>query len=163
MGSEKPCAKRRPCWCPMVTIPFVPIKEWTWTGCNFFPAPRGPKERRMSPVILCKTSCFGWVTKLSSIFATNVTSRCLLWASFGLKVFSIYHSTWICTLSDVHAIKQVVRYPSAMFSALKKWAKGGNEDSKISTPLGVRAMGQALQRKFARGVQYNSKFFFFSS
>lgn len=44
-----------------------------------------------------------------------------------------------------------------MFSALKKWAKGGNEDSKINTPLGVRAMGQALQRKFARGVQYNSK------
>lgn len=44
-----------------------------------------------------------------------------------------------------------------MFSALKKWAKGGNEDSKISTPLGVRAMGQALQRKFARGVQYNMK------
>ena len=44
-----------------------------------------------------------------------------------------------------------------MFSALKKWAKGGNEDSKLNTPLGVRAMGQALQRKFARGVQYNSK------
>lgn len=44
-----------------------------------------------------------------------------------------------------------------MFSALKKWAKGGNEDSKLSTPMGVRAMGQALQRKFARGVQYNMK------
>ena len=44
-----------------------------------------------------------------------------------------------------------------MFNALKKWAKGGNEDSKLNTPLGVRAMGQALQRKFARGVQYNSK------
>ena len=50
-----------------------------------------------------------------------------------------------------------------MFSALKKWAKGGNEDSKLSTPMGVRAMGQALQRKFARGVQYNSKFFFHCS
>ena len=46
-----------------------------------------------------------------------------------------------------------------MFRALKKWAKGGNEDSKLDTPLGVRAMGQALQRKFARGVQYNSKLF----
>lgn len=46
-----------------------------------------------------------------------------------------------------------------MFSAIKKWAKGGNEDSKLSTPMGVRAMGQALQRKFARGIQYNSKLF----
>lgn len=44
-----------------------------------------------------------------------------------------------------------------MFSAIKKWAKGGNEDSKLSTPMGVRAMGQALQRKFARGIQYNLK------
>ncbi|XP_078357659.1 rab-like protein 6 [Oculina patagonica] len=44
-----------------------------------------------------------------------------------------------------------------MFSAIKKWAKGGNEDSKLSTPMGVRAMGQALQRKFARGIQYNMK------
>ena len=46
-----------------------------------------------------------------------------------------------------------------MISAIKKWAKGGNEDSKLSTPMGVRAMGQALQRKFARGIQYNSKLF----
>ena len=46
-----------------------------------------------------------------------------------------------------------------MFSALKKWAKGGNDDSKLTTPMGVRAMGQALQRKFARGIQYNSKLF----
>jgi len=44
-----------------------------------------------------------------------------------------------------------------MLNAIKKWAKGGNEDSKLSTPMGVRAMGQALQRKFARGIQYNSK------
>ena len=50
---------------------------------------------------------------------------------------------WICTLRNFHTIKQVVRYPSAIFSALKKWAKGGNEDWKISTPLGVPAMGQA--------------------
>lgn len=44
-----------------------------------------------------------------------------------------------------------------MLSALKKWAKGGNDDSKLTTPMGVRAMGQALQRKFARGIQYNMK------
>ena len=50
---------------------------------------------------------------------------------------------WICTLRNFHTIEQVVRYPSAIFSALKKWAKGGNEDWKISTPLGVPAMGQA--------------------
>ena len=46
-----------------------------------------------------------------------------------------------------------------MLSALKKWAKGGNDESKLTTPMGVRAMGQALQRKFARGIQYNSKLF----
>ena len=46
-----------------------------------------------------------------------------------------------------------------MLSALKKWAKGGNDDSKLTTPMGVRAMCQALQRKFARGIQYNSKLF----
>ena len=46
-----------------------------------------------------------------------------------------------------------------MLSALKKWAKGGNDDSKLTTPMAVRAMGQALQRKFARGIQYNSKLF----
>jgi len=134
-------------------------KKKAKNGQNIFPffsAALGPRQSvEMFSVILCKTPCFGWVTELSTIFATNVTSRCLLWASFGLKIFSIYHSTW----RDVHTIKQVVCYPSAMFSALKKWAKGGNEDSKISTPLGVQAMGQALQRKFARGVQYNSKFF----
>lgn len=50
-----------------------------------------------------------------------------------------------------------------MFSAIKKWAKGGNEDSKLSTPMGVRAMGQALQRKFARGIHYNSKLLFIYS
>lgn len=44
-----------------------------------------------------------------------------------------------------------------MLSALKKWAKGGNDDSKLTTPMGVRAMGQALQRGFARGIQYNMK------
>ncbi|KAK2555347.1 Rab-like protein 6, partial [Acropora cervicornis] len=44
-----------------------------------------------------------------------------------------------------------------MLSALKKWAKGGNDDSKLTTPMGVRAMCQALQRKFARGIQYNMK------
>lgn len=44
-----------------------------------------------------------------------------------------------------------------MISAFKKWAKGGNEDSRLRTPIGVRAMGQALQRKFARGIQYNLK------
>ena len=46
-----------------------------------------------------------------------------------------------------------------MLSALKKWAKWGNDDSKLTTPMGVRAMGQALQRKFARGIQFNSKLF----
>ena len=50
-----------------------------------------------------------------------------------------------------------------MLNAIKKWAKGGNEDSKLSTPMGVRAMGQALQRKFARGIQYNSKLVLFYS
>ncbi|KAK3700092.1 hypothetical protein QZH41_015043, partial [Actinostola sp. cb2023] len=33
----------------------------------------------------------------------------------------------------------------------------GGDESKLSMPSGVKAMGQALQRKFARGVQYNMK------
>lgn len=45
-----------------------------------------------------------------------------------------------------------------MISALKKLARK-NEDSKSRTtmPSGVTSMGQSLQRKFARGVQYNMK------
>lgn len=42
-----------------------------------------------------------------------------------------------------------------MFNAFKKWTRGSEEKSNM--PSGVRTMGQALQRKFARGVQYNSK------
>jgi uncharacterized protein with LGFP repeats len=49
-----------------------------------------------------------------------------------------------------------------MFSALKRWTKMGGEDSKLSMPSGVKAMGHALQRKFARGVQYNSESYFYT-
>ena len=46
-----------------------------------------------------------------------------------------------------------------MISALKKLAKK-NEDAKsrAAMPSGVTSMGQSLQRKFGRGVQYNSTY-----
>ena len=46
-----------------------------------------------------------------------------------------------------------------MISALKKFARK-NEEAKprSSMPTGVSSMGQSLQRKFGRGVQYNSKY-----
>lgn len=34
---------------------------------------------------------------------------------------------------------------------------GGNEPIKPATPPGHQPMGAQLQRKFAKGVQYNSK------
>lgn len=43
-----------------------------------------------------------------------------------------------------------------MFTALKKLV--GSNEAKGIPPPGVQAMGQSLQRKFAKGVQYNSKF-----
>lgn len=43
-----------------------------------------------------------------------------------------------------------------MFTALKKLV--GSNEAKGLPPPGVQAMGQSLQRKFAKGVQYNSKF-----
>lgn len=42
-----------------------------------------------------------------------------------------------------------------MFTALKKLV--GSNEAKGIPPPGVQAMGQSLQRKFAKGVQYNSK------
>ena len=44
-----------------------------------------------------------------------------------------------------------------MFSALKKRLTR-QDDSKLSPfPSGVGSIGQAMQTKFAKGVQYNSK------
>lgn len=46
-----------------------------------------------------------------------------------------------------------------MFSALKKFVSADNQDgSKIDVPDGMHTMGQSLQRKFAKGVQYNSEY-----
>ena len=45
-----------------------------------------------------------------------------------------------------------------MFSALKKLA-GKNEPPPAAVPGSVQAMSSQLQRKFARGIQYNSEFY----
>ena len=48
-----------------------------------------------------------------------------------------------------------------MISALKKFARK-NEEPKSRAgacmPAGVSSMGQSLQKKFGRGVQYNSTY-----
>ena len=44
-----------------------------------------------------------------------------------------------------------------MISALKRLTKKQDEPKPVF-PAGVAAMGQAMQRKFARGIQYNSKY-----
>ena len=46
-----------------------------------------------------------------------------------------------------------------MFAALKKGKTGANDDSKLAALTGVLTIGQALQRKFVRGIQYNGKLF----
>ena len=43
-----------------------------------------------------------------------------------------------------------------MFSALKKLA-GKNDPPPVVVPGSVQTMSSQLQRKFARGVQYNSE------
>lgn len=52
-----------------------------------------------------------------------------------------------------------------MFSAFKRLAgKGDGQGPGVSTssaPPGHQPMSMQLQRKFAKGIQYNSKFFFF--
>jgi hypothetical protein len=48
-----------------------------------------------------------------------------------------------------------------MISALKKFARKNDETkTRPSMPTGVSSMGQSLQRKFGRGVQYNSTYLF---
>ena len=45
-----------------------------------------------------------------------------------------------------------------MFSALKRRWIGRQDDAKLSPfPSGVAAIGQEMQTKFSKGVQYNSK------
>ena len=45
-----------------------------------------------------------------------------------------------------------------MFSALKKRWAARQDDAKLSPfPSGVAAIGQAMQTKFSKGVQYNSE------
>ena len=45
-----------------------------------------------------------------------------------------------------------------MFSALRKLTGRGVEGSATTTsPPGMQAMAASLQRRFARGIQYNSK------
>jgi hypothetical protein len=51
-----------------------------------------------------------------------------------------------------------------MFSALKRLTTGGG--TKVEAPgagAGVTPMASSLQKKFSRGVQYNSEIFLFSS
>ncbi|KFM82739.1 Rab-like protein 1, partial [Stegodyphus mimosarum] len=44
-----------------------------------------------------------------------------------------------------------------MFTALKKLVSSHDGSSKVLPPPGVQTMGLSLQRKFAKGVQYNMK------
>ncbi|XP_013785997.1 rab-like protein 6 isoform X2 [Limulus polyphemus] len=44
-----------------------------------------------------------------------------------------------------------------MFTALKKLVGNNENSNKPQPPPGMQAMGQSLQRKFAKGVQYNMK------
>ena len=47
-----------------------------------------------------------------------------------------------------------------MFSALKKRLTVRQDDSKVSPfPSGVAVIGQVMQKKFAKGVHYNSMIF----
>ena len=43
------------------------------------------------------------------------------------------------------------------FRKLLGSAEGKGDDKKGATPPGMQTMGANLQRKFAKGVQYNSK------
>lgn len=50
-----------------------------------------------------------------------------------------------------------------MFSAIKRFASSKNDGnvpniSNSSKPPGLQTMSTSLQKKFARGVQYNSKY-----
>ncbi len=50
-----------------------------------------------------------------------------------------------------------------MFTALKKLV--GSEAGQLrdrNIPAGLQSMNQSLQRRFAKGVQYNSKSFMFN-
>ena len=47
-----------------------------------------------------------------------------------------------------------------MISALKKFARKNEDKTHPAMPSGVSSMGQSLQRKFGRGVQYNSMYLF---
>ncbi|KAG8190585.1 hypothetical protein JTE90_014061 [Oedothorax gibbosus] len=47
--------------------------------------------------------------------------------------------------------------PNEMFNALKKLVSSNDVSSKGLPPPGVQTMGLSLQRKFAKGVQYNMK------
>lgn len=47
-----------------------------------------------------------------------------------------------------------------MFSAIKRFASKGDSPQNVGgslRPPGHQAMSSSLQRRFARGVQYNSK------
>lgn len=44
-----------------------------------------------------------------------------------------------------------------MFSVFKKLKSAKAEDENNGTPKGLQTMSQSLQKKFAKGVQYNSE------
>lgn len=45
-----------------------------------------------------------------------------------------------------------------MFQAIRKIAgRSANEENRSAPPTGVQVMDQSLKKKYARGVQYNSK------
>ena len=47
-----------------------------------------------------------------------------------------------------------------MFNSLKKWVNKNEEEvAKPAPPAGMQTMRSELQRKFAKGIQYNSKFY----
>jgi hypothetical protein len=64
------------------------------------------------------------------------------------------HHSWY-----IKSIKR--KEQSKMISALKKLARKNNEaKARPSMPSGVSSMGHSLQRKFGRGVRYNSMYCF---
>ena len=55
-------------------------------------------------------------------------------------------------------VNELITVKNKMFSSLKKWVKNEENPQVKQPPAGLQTMRSDLQRKFAKGVQYNCKF-----